>query len=75
MHQPLAGHSLPWQEEMLWCSFYTEVLGMEKLPRPPFPFDGAWLQAGGMTLHLIADDPTIPRKEARRHWKVCCCPV
>ncbi len=43
---------------------------MEKLPRPPFPFDGAWLQAGGMTLHLIADDPTIPRREDRRHWKV-----
>ncbi|CAK0785373.1 hypothetical protein CVIRNUC_008581 [Coccomyxa viridis] len=50
-------------------NFYTRVLGMEKLARPPFPFDGAWLQAGGLTLHLIADDPTIPRKEDRRHWK------
>lgn len=55
---------------MCQCSFYTQVLGMEKLPRPPFPFDGAWLQAGGLTLHLIADDPTIPRKEERKHWKV-----
>ena len=43
---------------------------MEMLARPPFPFDGAWLQAGGLTLHLIADDPTIPRKEDRKHWKV-----
>ena len=44
---------------------------MKQLPRPPFPFSGAWLEAGGLTLHLIADDPTIPRKEARKHWKAC----
>ena len=56
---------------LLQCSFYTRVLGMKQLPRPPFPFDGAWLEAGGLTLHLIADDPTIPRKEARKHWKAC----
>ncbi len=56
------------------CSFYTQVLGMEKLPRPPFPFDGAWLQAGGLTLHLIEDDPTIPRKEDRKQWKVLLLP-
>ena len=41
---------------------------MRQLPRPPFPFDGAWLQGGGLTLHLIDDDPTIPRK-AEHDWK------
>lgn len=49
--------------------FYTRVLGMKQLPRPPFPFGGAWLQGGGLTLHLIHDDPTIPRK-ADHTWKV-----
>ncbi|EIE21785.1 Glyoxalase/Bleomycin resistance protein/Dihydroxybiphenyl dioxygenase [Coccomyxa subellipsoidea C-169] len=48
--------------------FYTRVLGMKQLPRPPFPFAGAWLQGGGLTLHLIDDDPTIPRKDVR-NWK------
>ena len=51
------------------CRFYTRVLGMRQLPRPPFPFAGAWLQGGGLTLHLIDDDPTIPRK-GEHDWKV-----
>jgi catechol 2,3-dioxygenase-like lactoylglutathione lyase family enzyme len=33
--------------------FYTEVLGLEKLPRPDFPFKGLWLRAGGQEIHLI----------------------
>ncbi|KAK9917997.1 hypothetical protein WJX75_000375 [Coccomyxa subellipsoidea] len=48
--------------------FYTRVLGMKQLPRPPFPFNGAWLEGGGLILHLIDDDPTIPRK-GTRSWK------
>jgi hypothetical protein len=52
--------------------FYTRVLGMRRLPRPPFPFGGAWLQGGGLTLHLIDDDPTIPRK-AEHDWKARAC--
>lgn len=43
---------------------------MKKLARPPFPFSGAWLEGGGMILHLIDDDPTIPRKKDARDWKV-----
>lgn len=40
--------------------FYTEVLGMVQVPRPPFDFPGAWLapaQAGAeATIHLYAGD-------------------
>lgn len=40
--------------------FYRDVLGMTELPRPAFPFAGAWLDAGsGRQVHLIeADVPT-----------------
>jgi len=35
-------------------AFYTEVLGMEAGPRPPFAFGGAWLYCGGQpTVHLV----------------------
>jgi glyoxylase I family protein len=34
--------------------FYCDVLGMATLPRPDFPFGGAWLDAGnGRQVHLI----------------------
>lgn len=37
--------------------FYRDVLGMEELPRPDFPFGGAWLDAGaGRQVHLIEAD-------------------
>lgn len=40
--------------------FYGHVLGLLELPRPPFPFDGAWYRAGDRELHLIvAADPTF----------------
>lgn len=35
-------------------AFYRDVLGMAPLPRPSFPFGGAWLDAGnGRQVHLI----------------------
>jgi glyoxylase I family protein len=34
--------------------FYTEVLGLREIERPPFDFPGAWFQAGAGQLHLIA---------------------
>ena len=39
--------------------FYRDVLGMQPLPRPAFPFGGAWLDAGaGRQVHLIeAESP------------------
>lgn len=35
--------------------FYQRVLGLEPIPRPDFPFEGAWFQLGPeQQLHLIA---------------------
>jgi glyoxylase I family protein len=40
-------------------AFYRDVLGMPVLPRPDFPFGGAWLDVGnGRQLHLI--EGTVP---------------
>ncbi len=37
--------------------FYEGILGMAVLPRPDFPFGGAWLDAGnGRQIHLIEAD-------------------
>ena len=36
------------------ATFYCEVLGLTRGPRPPFPFDGAWLYCGEQaTIHLV----------------------
>ena len=40
--------------------FYANFLGLTEIPRPAFPFDGAWYSAGSRDVHLIvADDPTF----------------
>ena len=50
--------------------FYTEVVGCKELPRPPFPFGGAWLQAGSnLVIHLIQEDPSVPHKKPS-NWEV-----
>jgi glyoxylase I family protein len=43
--------------------FYSEILALEEIGRPNFPFPGAWFQIGGMQqLHLIVHtDPTFRR--------------
>jgi catechol 2,3-dioxygenase-like lactoylglutathione lyase family enzyme len=44
--------------------FYTEVLGLETLPRPDFPFKGFWLRAGDQEIHLIeVSDHRVPGGE------------
>jgi catechol 2,3-dioxygenase-like lactoylglutathione lyase family enzyme len=44
--------------------FYTEVLGLEVLPRPDFPFKGMWLRAGDQEIHLIeVKDHRVPGGE------------
>ena len=38
-------------------AFYTGVLGLRlRSDRPDFGFDGAWLDAGGQQVHLVAAD-------------------
>lgn len=37
------------------CTFYSQVLQLESIPRPDFDFPGAWFQLGhDQELHLIA---------------------
>ncbi len=36
------------------CQFYREVLRLESIPRPAFPFPGAWFRLGAQQeLHII----------------------
>ena len=37
--------------------FYGDVLALPRLPRPDFPFEGAWFALGSQELHLIKADP------------------
>jgi catechol 2,3-dioxygenase-like lactoylglutathione lyase family enzyme len=40
--------------------FYGDLLGLEEIARPNFPFDGAWYRIGRQELHLIVSrDPTF----------------
>jgi len=40
--------------------FYGGLLGLKEIPRPAFPFDGAWYSAGTRDIHLIvSNDPTF----------------
>src|ERR1700688_19543 len=42
--------------------FYTEVLGLEEMERPPFDFAGVWYRVGFCQLHLIAHKSPPLRK-------------
>lgn len=43
--------------------FYTDVLGLAKLPRPDFGFPGSWLGLpDGRQVHLIQSDDFVPPK-------------
>lgn len=36
------------------CGFFTDVVGLEAGPRPPFPVEGRWFYLGGRpAIHLI----------------------
>lgn len=40
--------------------FYSDVLGLQEIARPAFPFDGAWYRVGNQEVHLIVSrDPTF----------------
>jgi glyoxylase I family protein len=45
--------------------FYSGVLGLRELPRPPFDFGGAWYEVGDRHLHLIVHPPTRTLRHTR----------
>jgi catechol 2,3-dioxygenase-like lactoylglutathione lyase family enzyme len=45
--------------------FYSDVLGLQEIPRPPFDFDGAWYDVGDRHLHLIVHPPSQTRRGTR----------
>jgi glyoxylase I family protein len=58
--RPLAVHhvSINVDDVPAALAFYVDVLGLEpRDDRPDFGFDGAWLDAGGQQVHLIAAPP------------------
>jgi catechol 2,3-dioxygenase-like lactoylglutathione lyase family enzyme len=36
--------------------FYEKVIGLKKVPRPNFPFGGAWYGVGDNALHIISSE-------------------
>jgi catechol 2,3-dioxygenase-like lactoylglutathione lyase family enzyme len=46
--------------------FYRDILGLTPLPRPAFPFPGAWFALGKQELHLVAD-PSRPYGPSGTH--------
>ncbi len=53
--------SLPTSDLERSRTFYREVLGLEEIARPPFPFPGAWFRLGDRELHLIAGERVDPQ--------------
>ena len=52
-------------------AFYGGVLGLQEIPRPDFPFEGAWYRAGEGEVHLIVlpegTAPDTPLNALHRH--------
>jgi catechol 2,3-dioxygenase-like lactoylglutathione lyase family enzyme len=46
--------------------FYTDVIGLPRIPRPAFDFPGAWFAFGSQELHLIVE-PDLPPATRRHH--------
>lgn len=51
--------------------FYTRVLGFNSISRPDFPFKGSWLEGAGLLVHIIEEDPSVPKRI--HNWKVQIC--
>jgi glyoxylase I family protein len=45
--------SLPVSDLERSKAFYSGVIGLEEIERPPFDFPGAWYRAGDRDIHLI----------------------
>ena len=48
--------------------FYTRVLGFNSISRPNFLFEGSWLEGAGLLVHIIQEDPSVPK--GIHDWKV-----
>ncbi|QSR88787.1 VOC family protein [Methylacidiphilum caldifontis] len=44
--------TLPVKDLNQSVGFYSKLLGLKQIERPPFPFSGAWFQVGTQQLHL-----------------------
>jgi glyoxylase I family protein len=45
--------------------FYAEVLGLQEVARPDFPFPGAWYELpNGTQIHLIVHDGTLTMRRS-----------
>ena len=51
--------SLPTTDLERSRAFYLEVLGLEEITRPLFPFPGAWFRLGDRELHLIGGEKAV----------------
>ena len=48
------------------CTFYCDVLGLVRGPRPPFEFRGAWLYCGARPcVHLVEVTETLGVREGQ----------
>ena len=54
--------SLPVSDLEKSVRFYSEILGLKQIDRPPFDFPGAWFQLGSNQLHLIKNDHSTFRE-------------
>jgi glyoxylase I family protein len=50
--------SIPVTDRTRAKRFYSDILGLREIPRPPFDFEGAWYQLGDRQLHLIVHPGT-----------------
>jgi catechol 2,3-dioxygenase-like lactoylglutathione lyase family enzyme len=52
--------------------FYTELLGLEEIPKPePMRASGGvWFQAGSQELHIGIEDPFVPARKAHPGLRV-----
>lgn len=48
--------------------FYGEILGLRRIPRPNFDFDGAWFALGSQELHLADDSHLQPAPRQHHHF-------
>lgn len=45
--------SVPTRDFAASCAFYENVLGLKKIPRPPFSIKGQWYGLGALQVHIV----------------------